>query len=475
MTEKVYANGIDAITGKYLLEPLDVDEFAAAIVERTSTTSDDYVQRLQAAQEASFGADWELNLLDLSEAGWGVVFATDEQEAVKSALSPLLSHRAAQVGEDTRFHILDHRPGETFAAWLARYGPAPGTVDPTLVPYYLLLVGSPERIPFEFQYLLDVEYAVGRIHFDDVRAYASYAESLVDYEKATTPPHEQSAVFFGSRHLGDRATMLSADELITPLGCGVDGRPPEAIKRGYRSKTIVGDDGAEKATRAKLLNLLDGRDNEIGRPALVFTATHGLGLPADHPQQRTVNGSLLCQDWRGGPPTPAHGVSAADVADARVHGLIGFFFACYSAGTPLMDEFPGRGGGARAQISSSPFVAALPQALLGHPRGGALATIGHVERAWGCSIASAGRRQLQPYTNALGQILAGRPVGIATRDFSDRYAVLSASLANLIRDISFGAAVPSSTVVNAWLERTDAQDFVVLGDPVARLRKAGMA
>jgi hypothetical protein len=470
MSELIYANGIDARTGRFLLEPVEVDEFASAIVaEPPALPATEYLERWQDAREPQFGLGWEVDPIDLSQAGWAVVYSTNEDEAVKTALGPLIEHRAAQVRDPERFKVLQHLPGETFPAWLGRHGPAPGTVDPTLVPYYVLLVGSPERIPFEFQYLLDVEYAVGRLHFDDVAGYARYARSVVEYETTATPSRAQSTVFFGTKHIGDRATNLSADGLIKPLAFGENGQPTEATKWGYRSKALVGDDTEEKASRGALLDVLEGRSTDVGCPAVLFTATHGLGLKADDPMQRAINGSLLCQDWRGGTPTPEDSLAASDVDRSHVHGLVAFLFACYSAGTPLLDEFPGGLSGTRATIAPSPFVAALPQALLGHPNGGALAVIGHIERAWGYSIASVGRTQLQPYKNALGQILAGRPVGVAMNDFNERYGVLSASIANLLREMSFGVSFPRSTIVSAWIERTDAQDFVLLGDPAVRL------
>ena len=164
-------------------------------------------------------------------------------------------------------------------------------------------------------------------------------------------------------------------------------------------------------------------------------------------------------------------------SDARVHGLIAFLFACYGAGTPLTDRFVHRAGQAPPVIANEPFIAALPKALLAHQGGGALACIGHVERAWGFSIQPPNvvSPQLQPFQNAIGRILIGQPVGHALKDFNERYASLSTRLAGKLEKLSAGLPNDDPALATDWLERNDAQGYAVIGDPAVRLRVQDLA
>jgi hypothetical protein len=78
-----------------------------------------------------------------------------------------------------RRKILEYREGDSAREWLKRHSVSQGNGTPARVPFYLLLIGSPTKIPFEFQYPLNIEYAVGRLSFDGAEPYARYALSVV--------------------------------------------------------------------------------------------------------------------------------------------------------------------------------------------------------------------------------------------------------------------------------------------------------
>jgi hypothetical protein len=474
MSEKrIVLNGINALTGEYLVPPMTMAE-AAARARGTPPPAEQVSWLGRLVERLSgrfFGLPMDVDPTDLAQAGWAVVFTPDTPLTVRQALQPLIDHRARQAPPD-RHKVLEYRPGETRETWLRQYGAHGADVEPTQVPYFLLLVGGPDTIPFEFQYLLDIDYAVGRLVFDRPEDYARYAEAVVAYETAAAVANGKEVVYWGTRHEGDPATELSADDLVRPLFEGIPAAgttaavPAIAGKFKFRSRCLLG----EEATKANLLEVLNSRKQPT--PSLLFTASHGMGgWPKGDTRQRPGQGALLCQDWPGfGKIKPDHYLTAAEVeAGARLQGLVAFVFACYGAGTPRYDPFLKNPAGGPVEVADTPFVAALAQRLLTN---GALAVIGHVERAWGYSIQPTGvGPQLIPFRNLIGRVAAGEPVGHSTMDFSQRYATYSTELSNKLDPSLPDSRKPSDReLAAAWIERNDAQNYVILGDPAVRLR-----
>jgi len=472
----LFVNGVSGVTGEPLAAP-DPSRIAALL---RGDKGEPGLRRwlkliAQSIGISRWGLPMEVDALDPGKAGWGVVFHASEPAAVRDALAPLIDHRGRQSGNGL-VKVLEVREGEDWRSWLARYGAEPGSVIPHRVPYYLLLAGDPARLSFDFQRALSVEYAVGRLAFDTPQEYGLYARSVIDLETSGAAPTGRTAVFFGTRH--DPATELSADHLVRPLAAGTPAngfdpaQPGVAERWGFEPRELWG----EAATRANLGDVFSAPAGSAP-PSLLFSASHGVGWPRGHAAQRAAQGAVVCQDWPGhGGMEPGHLYTAGDLPDdARVHGMVCFLFACYGAGTPERDEYVHEPGKPPPAIADAPFVAALPQRLLAHPQGGALAVIGHLERAWGYSILGAsGDPQLQPFRNALGAILRGWPVGHAMQDFHQRYAVLATRISEILERASFGAAVPEEELAMTWVERNDARNYAVLGDPAVRLRLEGL-
>ena len=119
--------------------------------------------------------------------------------------------------------------------------------------------------------------------------------------------------------------------------------------------------------------------------------------------------------------------------------------------------------------------ARLPQAMLTHPDGGALAVIGHIDRAWAYSFVSdRGKGQVQGMRDFLAGILSGYRIGHAMDRFNIRWAALSTELSQPIQ-ASVQGTISQTHLVNRWIARDDARNYIILGDPAARLRVEDMS
>lgn len=454
-------NGINPLTGEPLIAALNLQK-AANAAAAAQQAHDAVAAMHENAAKKTLGLPFPLHPEKVEEAGWGIVFHQSEADQLTKVFDPLIQHRHGKV--------LTYN-GESFEDWLATHGVAPGTIKPKKVPFYLLFVGDPEKIPVEFTQLLDIEYGIGRLHLDSPEAYSRYAQAVVAYETDATPTNTKEAIFFGTHHINDTATNLSFQLLVTPLADGVDGDPGIADSCNFKTHKIVGND-AKKAALLEQLKRPAGQHP----PAFLFSATHGLGFPLGDKLQDTDQGALLCGDWKGLgfspiPITPDNYVTAADVQDANVKNLIAFCFACFGLATPKQDKYSFNPPQPPAQIAAKTFFSPLPKALLSAPSGPALAVIGHLERAWASSIEPPGAGpQIQPFQNAIARILSGIPLGMALTDFSERYGAFAAVMNGLLTDKLDKLPVDDNKLAITWMQQNDAQAYMLFGDPAIRLR-----
>lgn len=446
------------------------------------------------------GADARITQGEITETGWGVLWAADVTDAVKAQLQPLLALRRSQIpvprtGPNAPADLYQEFTvpvGMTADAWIESFHKNGLTltapVQPWLgVPYYLLIVGSPVSISFEFQALLKMQWAVGRLYFDNAADYGAYAQAVVAYETAATIEQTRNAALWMTCHAGDAATtqlstVLSQDFLNSPAG---------ALGQ-YSNFSVESYVGAGAATQAQLQEIFRGNLTN-GRPAVIFTGSHGLqctynaGDPTFPARQLARQGALITQDYNPATPgvPPTWVLTGADVPeDAKVDGTIIFLFACYSAGCPTNDGYKSQVDGTPVQIAAVEMIASLPQVLLSK---GALAVIGHVDTAWAYSFGGlggqAGQTQPQVIRNPLERLMQGRQAGWAADELTQSWTILSAASGEAT-PVGAGSVVAAPSLAATGMQpsnvpgqyaelivaRNDLRNYIVLGDPAVKLR-----
>jgi Peptidase family C25 len=465
--------GVSASTG-LPLNGLSDDAVRAMLGKEREPSTEARVLADRAAPEGVvFAMEGGIDENDLGQAGWGVIFAPGVDQKIKDALAPLLEHRKAQAKP---FKIFDGAEGflkgDTADDWLKRRNVRLDVVDPEKgVPFYLMIVGAADEIPFEFQYYLDIYWAVGRLWLETADEFRQYADSVIQYETAASVSTGRRAVMFATQHDFDPATQSFMSQVARPLADGEGGSPSVWARQKFDLKTCFG----QNATAAALANILQGK--EQGTPALLFSGSHGMEFAMDDPRQTDNQGAIVCQDWDGlGKITEEQWFAGSNLpADAQLHGMIHFFFACHGGGCPELDNYDRLNKEPR-RIAQKPFFARLPQKLLSHPQGGALAELAHIERAWSYSFrGQRGSSQIQGFRDVIGRLLRGERIGQATDMFNMRWAAISADLADLHADLLRGVDVSMKALGNLWVARDDARNFMIFGDPAVRLRVEDMA
>jgi hypothetical protein len=477
----IYINGINGSTGEPLLPRIAGDTTVSQTINwhdllKYMVGAEDDLYKLSKNRiergEESFGVKAGVDATKLEEAGWGIVYASNIGDEIKEALLPLVNWRRSQANKKKDlFKTYDFQPAYTnpqrgFRDFMRDNDAAPrDDADPEEMPYYLLLVGDPGQIPYTFQYALDVNRAIGRIYFNTVAEYANYAESVVAAERDGIRLNRRAA-FWGVTNENDRATQLSAEHLVKPLS------------EHFRQK-LTGENWAinsylgEQASRARLQAILGGDQQQT--PAFLLTASHGIGFNLDDNRLLPHQGALLGSDWVNEPGYIGEKMYLAGEhlsSTARLHGLIAFFFACYGAGTPRHDDFMGKVEGTAKQIAPRPIIAKLPQRMLSHPRGGALAVVGHVDRAWTFSFMEDSRvmkSSLLSFESTLTELFQGVPIGHAFDYFNRKHASSSVGLVSLLDEKRRGEEVDEYELIDTWISNHDARDYIILGDPAVRL------
>jgi len=318
-----------------------------------------------------------------------------------------------------------------------------------------LIVGDPTLIPFWFQYEIDVSHAVGRLCFEDLIGYSHYVENLIRYE-SEKQEEKNRLVLFGAEN-GDELTSLCTQHLAEPLATEIERMDR---KKQWSLERVAPID----AKKERLKALMGGQQT----PSMLFTISHGTTASKNAQRREQLQGGLVCSDWQVQKGIKRSDCFCADDLgeEADLTGLVAFHFACFTAGTPEYDSMrlPHQ---TRKRLHNKPFVARLPQAMLGK-KNGALAIIGHVGQAYQQSFLWDDRvNEINHFAETLCRIMEGERVGHALEPFNRRFADISTTLMG--QRFSPRPPSPNMWKLASWLALQDARSFAVLGDPAVQL------
>jgi hypothetical protein len=330
------------------------------------------------------------------------------------------------------------------------------------LPAYLLILASPEVIPWKDQYVLSGSHFVGRLCLED-EALANYIEHAISGWSASQVNLDRPviwAVDWGDEDITSQIRTTISDPVCESFR-GSGGLKPQYMSDG-------------DALGSKLIDAL-GR----GHPALVITTSHGRTSPLDRVEELRAGLGLPVDLNR----TALDAHALVDGWDPR--GCIWYAHACCSAGSDGTTSYAGlfESGGRIDTILNSiatagSTVALLPTALLSAPHP-VRAFVGHVEPTfdWPLQDPQTGYPLAGEFIRALTENLYNKdrqPVGLAFRgvhaeagtSFQKWHA--AADKAGATSD-PLERAFQRDLALRSQLTALDREGVVILGDPAVAI------
>lgn len=403
--------------------------------------------------------------------GWGIVVPDTDEGTVPDraegrdlpeAIQHLVAARDATVlryrPDDPRSatHLFRYHPARTEAFPLPIAGGKRGkAVD--AVPVFLLIFATPDKIPWEFQYDLNLDSRTfaGRLPLAG-DPLVNYVTALLDgWNDDPAAPSSGRALVWSTEH--DEADITRLMRLIL-------GDPVRQLYEDDGDVSVQGLAGTT-ATIAGLTEALTA-----GRPGVVVTTSHGFTGPAGAPDVTRL----------GVPVATDHELlDVAALADEwEPSGAIWYAHACCGAGCDAPSSFDGlferdsELGTMMVELAGiGPTVAPLPLALLGATRP-ARAFVSHVEPTfdWTLQDEDTRRSVVEDLIDGLYTgLLLGQSVGRAMAPFQIGAGPLAAALVKTSRPGVLDGSIGADIALRQRISYLDRRSLVVLGDPAAAL------
>ncbi len=469
--------GIDYSTGRLIQKPIEEQDLADMILGSFphETLSRETMVTAIARTFKARGPALGPNKYDPLAVGWSFLVSDKDpqKQEIIDAMQPLAIHR--KMNDPTHPLIYDCRFEHEWMDWMRDNCWAIAVPDK---PFYVLIVGGPNEVPFRFQTTLDSSVGVGRVSFDSIEELKAYIQKVIRLENSESAVSKKACIFatdYGSQD----PTFYSHRFMAEPLSIYTNGT------LNCETTCLFESD----ATKANLVNAFT-RSN----PALIYVASHGMAAQnEDLEVQKKVNGAICCKELGDDPAVPREqGIFSADdvpTNKACAEGSAIFDFSCFGYGTPARSDFyhwttpknmrkPGE-----ELNTTADFIAALPKKLLAHPRG-PVGFFGHVDTAWLCAFADPNNpyimqrwtNRMGPFKKAVEEILKGRTLGMALDSMNANYNLGNNLINNFNDRVRAGleqlTPEKKSTLVDYWITRNDAANYMLFGDPATYINIA---